>query len=486
MVAEDDEIANQDNSPRINKGTRYDNQRLGNIARDRETVGTTVVQKYRIQCYNCKEYGYVARECQKPKRAKDAVYHKEKMLLCKQEEAGIQLNAEQADWRDDIDDESEDQELQAHYMYMTQIQEVTPDAADNFGPIFDTEPLQKVPNDDNYNVFSIESENPEQSKSVNDTYLIEQDVHNVIIDSLDMSYDREQIDQDDDDDLANERDLLASLIEKLKWEIDDNKNRNKFLETSNKVLVDKLKGEIEKLTEKHLTAVKRIFRYLKDTINMGLWYPKYTGFELTAFSDSDHAGRLDSRKSTSGGIQFLGGDKKSIALKAKKESSDEECLTSGSENEEYAIAVREFKKVFKRRSRFVRQPQNDKKTFQRSRADKNGKSDRKCFRCDDPNHLIRECPNPPKDKNQRAFIRGSWSDSGEEDDEKVKDEICFVAHASSDVCSESSNFSNENSSIVDLALDNEYDKLCKMSLKIITKNKKLKATRNSLEMSLEN
>ncbi|GJW21091.1 retrovirus-related pol polyprotein from transposon TNT 1-94 [Tanacetum coccineum] len=64
-----------------------------------------------------------------------------------------------------------------------------------------------------------------------------------------------------------------------------------------------------KPTEKHLTAVKRIFRYLKDSINMGLWYPKDTGFELTAFSYSDHAGCLDSRKSTSGGIQFLGGDK---------------------------------------------------------------------------------------------------------------------------------------------------------------------------------
>nr|GEU82915.1 hypothetical protein [Tanacetum cinerariifolium] len=64
-----------------------------------------------------------------------------------------------------------------------------------------------------------------------------------------------------------------------------------------------------KPTEKHLTAVKRIFRYLKDTINMGLWYPKDTGFQLTAFSDLDHAGCLDSRKSTSGGIQFLGRDK---------------------------------------------------------------------------------------------------------------------------------------------------------------------------------
>nr|GEW13433.1 hypothetical protein [Tanacetum cinerariifolium] len=69
------------------------------------------------------------------------------------------------------------------------------------------------------------------------------DEHNVIIDSLDMSYDSEQIDQndDDDDDLVNEHELLASLIEKLKCEIDDSKNHNKFLETSNKVLVDKLK-----------------------------------------------------------------------------------------------------------------------------------------------------------------------------------------------------------------------------------------------------
>nr|GEW02318.1 zf-CCHC domain-containing protein/UBN2 domain-containing protein [Tanacetum cinerariifolium] len=102
-------------------------------------------------------------------------------------------------------------------------------------------------------------------------------------------------------------------------------------------------------------------------------------------------------------------ERKFIALKAKKESSNEECLTSGSEDEEYTMAVRDFKKFFKRRGRFVRQPHNDKKTFQRSRDDKNGKSDRKCFRCGDRNHFIRECPKPPKDKNERAFVEGSWS-----------------------------------------------------------------------------
>ncbi|GJZ00726.1 hypothetical protein Tco_0518155 [Tanacetum coccineum] len=74
---------------------------------------------------------------------------------------------------------------------------------------------------------------------------------NITIDSLDICYDREQDDQDDTDELDQERDLLASLIEKLKCEIDDSKNRNKILETSNKALVDKLKGDIEDLKTKN-------------------------------------------------------------------------------------------------------------------------------------------------------------------------------------------------------------------------------------------
>ncbi|GJS62819.1 reverse transcriptase domain-containing protein [Tanacetum coccineum] len=86
------------------------------------------------------------------------------------------------------------------------------------------------------------------------------------------------------------------------------------------------------------------------------------------------------------------GERRSLALKAKNESSDEE-------------------------------------------YDKNGKSDRRCFRCGDPNHLIRECPKLPKEKNQIAFIKGSWSDSGEEDDEKDKDETCLMAQASSELFS---------------------------------------------------
>nr|GFA70508.1 hypothetical protein [Tanacetum cinerariifolium] len=167
---------NQDNSPWIHKNTGYESQRSGNVAGARETVDL--------------------------KRAKDAAYHREKMLLCKQEEAIIQLNAEQADWKDDTDDESDDQELEAHYMYMAKIQQVSSDAVDS-GHIFDKEPEQKI-------------------------------------------------DQNDEDaDLAKERELLASLIEKLKCEIDETKNRNTLLETSNKVLVEKLKSEIEDFKNKN-------------------------------------------------------------------------------------------------------------------------------------------------------------------------------------------------------------------------------------------
>ncbi|GJZ15033.1 hypothetical protein Tco_0550710 [Tanacetum coccineum] len=192
---------NEDNNLRINRGTRYDNQRAINVAGARENVGN-------FQNQNRKRMQLIIR----------------RRCYC---------------------------ELEAHYMYMAQIQEVTSDAADNSGPIFDAEPLQKVQNDDdNYDVFANDREHPMQPESVNDTYLEEQGDTNITIEPLDMSTNGEMVDKDDDDN-AKKHDLIASLIEKLKCEIDDNKNRNKLLESSNKTLVDKLKGEIEDFKTKN-------------------------------------------------------------------------------------------------------------------------------------------------------------------------------------------------------------------------------------------
>ncbi|GKB85457.1 zf-CCHC domain-containing protein [Tanacetum coccineum] len=99
---------------------------------------------------------------------------------------------------------------------------------------------------------------------------------------------------------------------------------------------------------------------------------------------------------------------------AKKESSDEDSSISDSEDEEYAMAVRDLNKFFKRRGRFVKQPRDERMSFQRSKDDKNGKRERKCFRCGDPNHLIRECPKPLRNYNQRAFVWRNMSDSVED------------------------------------------------------------------------
>ncbi|GJR89247.1 retrovirus-related pol polyprotein from transposon TNT 1-94 [Tanacetum coccineum] len=70
--------------------------------------------------------------------------------------------------------------------------------------------------------------------------------------------------------------------------------------------------------EKHLNAVKRIFRYLKGTINMGLSYSKDTGMSMTAYADADHAGCQDTRHSTSGSAQFLGDRLVSWSLNEQK------------------------------------------------------------------------------------------------------------------------------------------------------------------------
>ncbi|GJZ61910.1 retrovirus-related pol polyprotein from transposon TNT 1-94 [Tanacetum coccineum] len=93
------------------------------------------------------------------------------------------------------------------------------------------------------------------------------------------------------------------------------------METSDPVdtpIVEKSKLEA-KPTEKHLNAVKRIFRCLKGTINMGLWYSKDSCVALTAFVNTDHAGCQDTRRSTSRSMQLLGD--RLVSCSSKKQKS---------------------------------------------------------------------------------------------------------------------------------------------------------------------
>ncbi|GKA21272.1 hypothetical protein Tco_0701261 [Tanacetum coccineum] len=139
---------------------------------------------------------------------------------------------------------------------------------------------------------------------------------------------------------------------------------------------------------------------------------------------------------------------KSIALKAKKKSSDDETSTFGSDDEEYAMAVRNFE------------------------------------RYGDPNHLIGDCPKPSRNKDQKAFIRGSWSDSENDTEDKTNDETCLMAQSSNEVTLNSSYYSDNASYLDKDSMQIEYDSLCEISLKIINKNKILKTKRDLLEKEI--
>nr|GEX96841.1 hypothetical protein [Tanacetum cinerariifolium] len=146
----------------------------------------------------------------KAKRVKDSVYHKEKMLLCKQAE-------------------------KAHYSYMAKIQEVpTADSGT------DSEPLEQVQNDTRYNVFANDLQHSEQSKSISNTCIMETCDSNVIPDSPDMCEDDIQNDQNDVES-DDERVALANLITNLKLDVDENKKIQKQLKKANTTFAQELK-----------------------------------------------------------------------------------------------------------------------------------------------------------------------------------------------------------------------------------------------------
>ncbi|GJY74165.1 gag-pol polyprotein [Tanacetum coccineum] len=218
-----------------NQSRQFGNQRTVTVAGARETVGSPVVQKTGIQCFNCKGFGHYARECRKPKRVKDYAYHKEKMMMCKQAEQGVPLQAEQADWLEDTDEEIDEQELEAHYSYMAKIQEVSPAESSST----DT-PLEQVQNHDENDVFANVRRHSEQPESINDTYVLEKDDSNVIPDSSNICTNDNQVDQNATE-CVDERAALANLIANLTLDNEENKTFLKQLKKANASLTQELK-----------------------------------------------------------------------------------------------------------------------------------------------------------------------------------------------------------------------------------------------------
>ncbi|GJS33348.1 reverse transcriptase domain-containing protein [Tanacetum coccineum] len=241
---------NVDTSPRYkndNQTGQFGNQRTLTVVGARDTVSSHVVQQTGIQCFNCKEFSHFAKECRKPKRVKDYTYHKEKMLLCKQAEKGAPLQAEQADWLEDMDEEIDEQELEAHYSYMAKIQEVpTADSGT------DTKPLEKVQYEAEYNVFTNERHHSEQPEFINNTCVMEKVDSNVILDSLVMCDNDIQTGQNAKK-CDDARVVLANLIANLTLDTEENKKILKQLKKANTSLTQELKECKSNLEESNTT-----------------------------------------------------------------------------------------------------------------------------------------------------------------------------------------------------------------------------------------
>ncbi|GJY31463.1 retrovirus-related pol polyprotein from transposon TNT 1-94 [Tanacetum coccineum] len=184
----------EDTTPRYNNNNQsgqFGNQRTMIVVGARETVGSQVVQQMRIQCFNCKGFGYYAKECRKLKRVKDYTYHKKKMMMCKQAEQGVLLQAEQ------------------------------------------------VQNHDENNVFANERRHSEQPKSINDTYVLEKDDSNVTPDSSNIGNNDNLVDQNATE-CDDERVALANLIANLTLDTEENKTILKQLKKTNAPLTQEL------------------------------------------------------------------------------------------------------------------------------------------------------------------------------------------------------------------------------------------------------
>ncbi|GJZ18365.1 hypothetical protein Tco_0554488, partial [Tanacetum coccineum] len=216
---------NVDTSPRYkndNQTGQFRNQRTMTVVGAKETVDS-------------QEFDHFAKECRKPKRVKDSAYPKEKMLLCKKAEKGVPLQAEQSDWLADTDEEIDEQELEAHHSFMEKIQEVpTADSGT------DTEPLEHVQYDPEYNVFANERQHFEQPESISNTCVVGKVNSNVIPDLPDMCSNDIQTDQNAVE-CDNKRVVLASLIANLKLNVDKNKKIQKKLKKANTSLAHELK-----------------------------------------------------------------------------------------------------------------------------------------------------------------------------------------------------------------------------------------------------
>ncbi|GJR88374.1 putative reverse transcriptase domain-containing protein [Tanacetum coccineum] len=303
-------------------------------------------------------------------------------------------------------------------------------------------------------VIPIKSENEVEDKTNDETCLMAQSSNEV---TLDSSHYSDNASSFDDDSMQNEYgnkqvkdnkiDLFVQKYEE--FVISDDETIDCAFARFNTIITSLKALDESFLSRNH---VRKFLRALPTK-----WHPKVTAIEeskdLSTLPLDELIGILKLYEVVLEKDLEISKSKKenykSLTLKERKVSSDEEVSCSNNDDEEYAMA--------------------------KIKEDKKEKDDRRCFKCGDINHFISDCPKHSFN-DQKAFIVGCWSDS--EEDSK-KDKVCLMALDNNEVLSDTPYYSS--SSLDSESLQNEYNKLCKISLRIINKNKHLKAKNKLLK-----
>ncbi|GJS74219.1 ribonuclease H-like domain-containing protein [Tanacetum coccineum] len=341
-------------------------------------------------------------QTRKPKRVKDSTYHKEKMLLYKQAEKGVKLQAEQSDWLADTNEEIDEQKLEAHYNFMEKIEEVP--TADSGS---DTEPLEQVDS-------------------------------NVIPDSPDMCDDGILTDQnviECDDECV----VLANLISNLKLDIDENKKIQKQLKKANTSLAHELKECKSILTETSRTpghnctttaedkAQRRLELKARSTLLMGI--------------PNEHKLKFNSIKDAKSLLQAV--EKRFGGNAATKKNSKASRLATIHPDDLEEMDLRwQMAMLTMRHIRFLKNT-GRKVSVNGTETIRFDKSKVECYNCHKRGHFARECRAPRNQENRNrentrrvvpveittsnALVScdGSgydWSDQAEEENEPVYEE----------------------------------------------------------------
>ncbi|GJV82906.1 retrovirus-related pol polyprotein from transposon TNT 1-94 [Tanacetum coccineum] len=249
--------------------TFYQTRRTNRRYHTKGNIGQSCSQQTGIQCFNCKGYGHYAKECRKPKRVKDYAYHKEKMMMCKQAEQGVPLQAEQADWLEDTDEEIDEQELEAHYSYMTKSWMSPPEEP------FYWSAIGTLQTHNESNVYDNVRRHSEQPESINDTYVLEKDDSNVTPDSSNICINDNQVDQNNAE-CVDERVALANLIANLTLDTEENKTILKQLKKAKASLTQ----ELEKC-KTNLEETNRLLAFKDIEIKEGL---KTKAYEISVLN----------------------------------------------------------------------------------------------------------------------------------------------------------------------------------------------------------